>query len=321
MVRSIVIFLLFTVSTLGKNRIVYTSFFDSLLTVSPNRDSIESVVNAMGIVGDTTHLVAFNDVVGLQDTINAIQTSIDTNHYVSQSKVIGLTDTLTHYAYSSHAHAISNITGLQDSLNKFIEYPDTTNLIAMQWELDGKASASHTHTIGNITSLQDSLNIHVRYADSSGTLGWYRRAHTDALINAKVSDAAYGAGWNGVTTIAPSKNAVYDQIGLLVTDIEARELLYTDVYIDGDSPDLTGSTNCWIEQTAASAPSIIFYNVTTAGITVYVKVITINALGSVTLDFQDLLNGADANPVLTVANNGAAYMFKHNGTYWYQLSP
>lgn len=27
-----------------------------------------------------------------------------------------------------------------------------------------------------------------------------------------VSDAAYGAGWNGVTTIAPSKNAVYDSL-------------------------------------------------------------------------------------------------------------
>jgi hypothetical protein len=29
---------------------------------------------------------------------------------------------------------------------------------------------------------------------------------------ASVSDAAYGAGWNGDTTTAPSKNAVYDKI-------------------------------------------------------------------------------------------------------------
>lgn len=33
-----------------------------------------------------------------------------------------------------------------------------------------------------------------------------------AAANALVSDAAYGIGWNGVTTIAPSKNAVYDEI-------------------------------------------------------------------------------------------------------------
>ena len=32
---------------------------------------------------------------------------------------------------------------------------------------------------------------------------------------AAVSDAAYAAGWNGVTTIAPSKNAVYDKIQTL----------------------------------------------------------------------------------------------------------
>ena len=31
-----------------------------------------------------------------------------------------------------------------------------------------------------------------------------------------VSDAAYGAGWNGVTTGAPSKNAVYDKIETLL---------------------------------------------------------------------------------------------------------
>lgn len=29
-----------------------------------------------------------------------------------------------------------------------------------------------------------------------------------------ISDTAYGAGWNGVTTIAPSKNAVYDEMEL-----------------------------------------------------------------------------------------------------------
>lgn len=33
-----------------------------------------------------------------------------------------------------------------------------------------------------------------------------------------VSDAAYGAGWNGVTDVAPSKNAVYDKVALLSSD-------------------------------------------------------------------------------------------------------
>ena len=34
----------------------------------------------------------------------------------------------------------------------------------------------------------------------------------DSEVNAKVSDAAYGSSWNGVTDVAPSKNAVYDKL-------------------------------------------------------------------------------------------------------------
>lgn len=42
------------------------------------------------------------------------------------------------------------------------------------------------------------------------------KRYTDAEARAAaVSDAAYAAGWDGVTTIAPSKNAVYDKIETL----------------------------------------------------------------------------------------------------------
>lgn len=40
--------------------------------------------------------------------------------------------------------------------------------------------------------------------------------YADTVSAATVSDTVYGAGWNGVTTIAPSKNAVYDKIETLV---------------------------------------------------------------------------------------------------------
>jgi hypothetical protein len=39
-----------------------------------------------------------------------------------------------------------------------------------------------------------------------------------AAAAAAVSDAAYGAGWNGVTDVAPSKNAVYDKLSVMVSD-------------------------------------------------------------------------------------------------------
>lgn len=40
---------------------------------------------------------------------------------------------------------------------------------------------------------------------------------TQIAIDAKVSDTAYAGSWNGVTTIAPSKNAVYDEMELRAT--------------------------------------------------------------------------------------------------------
>jgi hypothetical protein len=39
-----------------------------------------------------------------------------------------------------------------------------------------------------------------------------------AAAAAAVSDTAYAAGWNGVTTVAPSKNAVYDKLAAMVSD-------------------------------------------------------------------------------------------------------
>lgn len=37
----------------------------------------------------------------------------------------------------------------------------------------------------------------------------------DTGAAASISDATYGVGWNGVTDVAPSKNAVYDKIETL----------------------------------------------------------------------------------------------------------
>ena len=41
---------------------------------------------------------------------------------------------------------------------------------------------------------------------------------TTAYTDAKVSDTAFASSWNGVTAIAPSKNAVYDWAHIFDTD-------------------------------------------------------------------------------------------------------
>lgn len=59
------------------------------------------------------------------------------------------------------------------------------------------------------------------YLDTDGTLAANSDSKvatqkaTKTYVDGKVSDDAYGAGWDGVTTIAPSKNAVYDKINSL----------------------------------------------------------------------------------------------------------
>lgn len=61
-------------------------------------------------------------------------------------------------------------------------------------------------------------------------------SYADRISNTQnsVSDTTYGISWNGVTTIAPSKNAIYDKIELLGGDI-------TDVWncSSGDCKTLT----------------------------------------------------------------------------------
>ena len=52
---------------------------------------------------------------------------------------------------------------------------------------------------------------YVLISDTSDS-GNLKQALASDLAGSAVSDAAYGAGWDGVTTIAPSKNAVYDKI-------------------------------------------------------------------------------------------------------------
>jgi hypothetical protein len=58
---------------------------------------------------------------------------------------------------------------------------------------------------------------------------------------ASVDDSVYGAGWNGVTTVAPSKNAVYDKIELVVASIPAApSTVVSDVAFAGSWDGVTG---------------------------------------------------------------------------------
>jgi len=66
----------------------------------------------------------------------------------------------------------------------------------------------------------------------------YNSAHTrwellnPSVSGASVSDGAYGSGWDGVTSVAPSQNAVYDQMQLQMLKTGSNLAIGSDA--DGD---------------------------------------------------------------------------------------
>lgn len=93
------------------------------------------------------------------------------------------------------------------------------------------------------------------------------KAVRDAIIawgGSVVSDAAYGAWWNGVTTIAPSKNSVYDYLESLfpgwVVPISGAAIAGST--FTGYTNTATISTNGGVETTYATKTSHITGTVT-----------------------------------------------------------
>lgn len=68
-------------------------------------------------------------------------------------------------------------------------------------------SSSTTNNIIQATPTSSNSTIQV-----TATVGGPRGAAGADGDSASVSDTAYGVSWNGVTDVAPSKNAVYDKI-------------------------------------------------------------------------------------------------------------
>lgn len=78
----------------------------------------------------------------------------------------------------------------------------------------------------------------------------------DAAVSAatgEVSDVAYGVSWNGVTAVAPSKNAVYDKIAAMDTTISAKLTATQAANVAALAGTLTGTTTGTMADVAASA--------------------------------------------------------------------
>jgi hypothetical protein len=78
----------------------------------------------------------------------------------------------------------------------------------------GILNADEDHSARKITNV-----VHPPVADHDAATKKYV---DDNILTGSTSDTAFGSSWNGVTTIAPSKNAVYDQLHLIDTDDDGK---------------------------------------------------------------------------------------------------
>jgi hypothetical protein len=99
-------------------------------------------------------------------------------------------------------------------VNDFAKFTDATHIEGRSYaetlaDLGIEAGATADQTGGEIVS---AINAGVDLIDDDNIAASIAR---DTEVDAKVSDDVYGAGWNGIDSIAPSKNAVYDKIETL----------------------------------------------------------------------------------------------------------
>lgn len=260
-----------------------------------------------------------------------------------QDKVSGVSDTEIGYldgvtsaiqtqlngkAASSHTHAISDITNLQNTLdakqgvvsgvsNTEISYLDgVTSAIqtqldgkqavvsgvssteisyldgvtsAIQTQLDGKAATSHTHTISNVTNLQASLDAKADLANPSFT----GVVSGNASASSTAANGANAIGFKGIPASAAGASGNYTLVAA-----DAGEMVYTTT-----SRTVTIPANASVPFEIGT--SVVF--VSGAGAT------TTIAITSDTL----LLAGPGTSGTRTLAAHGIATAVKVAATTWY----
>ena len=157
---------------------IQTLTTDAVVTLTDRIANHESSLN--------TNAHQISNIFGLQTELNSKEPAIltkntafnknygSTSDTVCQGNDSRLSDARTPLA---HTHTISNITGLQTTLEGKASTTHShviSDIVNLQTVLDSKASTSHSHTISNITNLQNELdnkaNVFTGYTGSIGVV-------------------------------------------------------------------------------------------------------------------------------------------------------
>ena len=157
-------------------------------------------------------------------------------------------------AYASSWNGVTDIAPSKNAVYDKIAAMDTTiswkqNTLATQTAYTSKWSATKvpqitTNTLWQVTGITE----------------------VDITHPSQVDDTAYASSWNGVTSTAPSKNAVYDKISAMDTTISWKQdaltaqTAYTSKWTSSKVPQITTNTLwqvTWITEVDISYPSQI----------------------------------------------------------------
>lgn len=135
--------------------------------------------------------------------------TVDGAVFVANDRIIAIVDNASTATYAANWHKL--------------DYTDAVLSVAGRTGAVTIALADITDMSANGRSLTALTYANMRAAlDLEPGTDFYSIAAANAAIAAVISDTAYNAtSWNGVTTIAPSKNAVRDQFEVLLAAIPA----------------------------------------------------------------------------------------------------
>lgn len=176
------------------------------------------------------------------------------------------------------------------------------------------ATADHTKAAHDALSLS-----HDSLADVSASD--HHAKYTDAEARtAAVEDDAYGAGWDGDTTHAPSQNAVYDQLEAHYADVDAHQPVQVHPgplieYVDGADASQSGhAKNTLVRFAAAETNDQARFNfvlpTNAVGGSYALKGHFITPTAGDTADFKAYIGqakDADADPGWNILNNAALW--------------
>ena len=138
----------------------------------------------------------------------------------------GTTTAASVYEAYSGGTAVNSVTSSSDGTFSFyVDDTDYTGLQRFKCVIGKTGYTSITYdyiTIFDVTAIIDTDTTFASAADTVVPSQLAAKTYIDATsasaAAAVISNTAYGSSWDTVTTIAPSKNAVYDKIEAIVSD-------------------------------------------------------------------------------------------------------